>query len=327
MQKKVTALAKRVVAVTLACSMALAVSPMVSAKSAKKPKLNKTKATIDIDKTVKLKVVKNGFKIKSTTWKTSDKLIATVKKGTVTGTGEGTATISAKVKYTKKKWKKAKTTTLKCKVTVNYVPDSGEMDGDWQVADDPTVNEELDTLFSHAYTKPNDGATYKPIALLETQVIAGEAFRFLCRKTKPGDTKSTYSVVEVWRDFNDGCGTLEENWTNGTFDTTIEACPEEAIPGGWSKPESVKIPDIYLNALQEALGKLENFKFYPMAVVEAQGSTTSFKIICDTISLNSDPGDAPSYSLITLTVDMATLQVDPTSINVYHFSDGDQPSA
>ena len=70
------------------------------------PKLNKTKATVYVGKTVTLKVTGTAKKV---TWSTSKKSVATVSsKGKVTAKKAGTATITAKV-GTKK---------LTCKVTV-----------------------------------------------------------------------------------------------------------------------------------------------------------------------------------------------------------------
>lgn len=80
----------------------LAVTPAAS----KAPALNKTKATMEVGKTLTLKVKNTKASIK---WSSSDKSIATVsKKGVVTAKSAGNATIKAVV--SKK--------TLKCKITV-----------------------------------------------------------------------------------------------------------------------------------------------------------------------------------------------------------------
>lgn len=74
--------------------------------------LNKKKCTLQVGKTVKLKAsVKPSKKKKKVTFKTSNKKVATVsKKGVVKGKKAGKATITAKIKGTKKK--------ATCKVTV-----------------------------------------------------------------------------------------------------------------------------------------------------------------------------------------------------------------
>lgn len=75
-------------------------------KASATPKLNKTKASIDVGKTVQLKVNNTKDKV---TWKSSNKKVATVSsKGLVKGVKQGEATITATVG--KKK--------LTCKITV-----------------------------------------------------------------------------------------------------------------------------------------------------------------------------------------------------------------
>lgn len=98
---------KKVLAVVLAFVLSLSLLPAnnVSAAS-KKVKLNKTKATVYVGKTVTLKLKNNKKKVK---WSSSNKKVATVsKKGKVKGKKIGKAIITAKVG--KKKYK--------CKITV-----------------------------------------------------------------------------------------------------------------------------------------------------------------------------------------------------------------
>ncbi len=78
----------------------------VGVSAAKKPKLNKKKATIRVGKTVKLKVKNAKGKVK---WSTSNKKVASVnKKGLVKGKKKGKAKITAKVRGRK----------LTCKIVV-----------------------------------------------------------------------------------------------------------------------------------------------------------------------------------------------------------------
>lgn len=93
---------KKILAVVLALILSLSLLPEASISAAsKKVKLNKTKATIYVGKTVTLKMRNNKRKVK---WRTSNKRVATVtKKGKVTGKKSGRTTITAKVG--KKKYK------------------------------------------------------------------------------------------------------------------------------------------------------------------------------------------------------------------------------
>jgi hypothetical protein len=79
--------------------------------AAAKPKLNKTKATIEVGQAITLKVKNSGKS--SVKWSTSARKIATVtQKGKVKGVKSGSAKITAAVKVNKKTYR------LKCKITV-----------------------------------------------------------------------------------------------------------------------------------------------------------------------------------------------------------------
>lgn len=96
----------RMFVIVMVVMLSMCIMPVTNASAAKKVKLNKTKATIYVGKTVNLKLKNNKKKVK---WSSSKKKVATVsKKGKVKGKKAGKTTITAKVG--KKKYK--------CKVTV-----------------------------------------------------------------------------------------------------------------------------------------------------------------------------------------------------------------
>lgn len=94
-------------------------SPTDADAAAKKPTLA-TKATVNVGKTKKLSIKKNGFTIKKVTSKSSKKSVATVKATkkaiTIKGVKAGAATITTSIKATKAK--KTKTYKIKTKITV-----------------------------------------------------------------------------------------------------------------------------------------------------------------------------------------------------------------
>ena len=87
-------------------ALSMTITPCAKTKKIK-PVLNTKKATISIGETIQLSVL-NGVKVK---WSSSNKRVATVKGGVVTGKRKGTATITAKCGKLK----------AKCKVTVKKV--------------------------------------------------------------------------------------------------------------------------------------------------------------------------------------------------------------
>lgn len=100
---------KKICAIILVVVMTFSVA-LQNVFAAKKVKLNKTKATIYVGKTIQLKVLNNKKGVK---WSTSNKKVATVtKKGKVKGIKAGKATMT--VRISKKKYK--------CVITVKKNP-------------------------------------------------------------------------------------------------------------------------------------------------------------------------------------------------------------
>ena len=111
---------KRCLAIALAATMMVSLVPANNAGAAKKVKLNKKSAEVEVRKTVKLSV-KNAKKTAKVTWKTSSKKVAKITKKTKKGNAYAVvkglkagkkATITATVKTGKKSVK------VKCVVSV-----------------------------------------------------------------------------------------------------------------------------------------------------------------------------------------------------------------
>lgn len=95
--KKITA----VLLAVLLCVCTLSVS--ASAATKKSIKLDQTKVTLAVGETCTLKPSVTGYKKATVQWSSSDKSVATAKKGVVTAVKEGTAKITVKIKDTKYK--------------------------------------------------------------------------------------------------------------------------------------------------------------------------------------------------------------------------------
>lgn len=93
---------------------ALAVKPQVQSVRKKKPKLSRTKVTLRVKKTTRLRIRNvKAKKVKKLRWKSKNKRIAVVsRKGKIRAKKKGKTTIIATFRYQKKKY------TLKCRVTV-----------------------------------------------------------------------------------------------------------------------------------------------------------------------------------------------------------------
>lgn len=118
---------KKVMKKCLAAAMSLAMiitgtNGMTAAAASKKASvsLKKTSVSVTVGKKVTLSVIKkNVKKVKSITWSSNKKNIATVtKKGVVTGKKDGTAKISCKINFMPSTSKKFTKKTLSCTVNV-----------------------------------------------------------------------------------------------------------------------------------------------------------------------------------------------------------------
>lgn len=112
--------AKKTGCLLLSTMLVLSLLAPTNSEAAKLPKLNKSKATVQVEKTVRLKL-KNSSKKAKVTWSSKSKKIAKITKSsktaaTVKGVKAGKTTIT--VKYKAGKTKK----TLSCKITVKAKP-------------------------------------------------------------------------------------------------------------------------------------------------------------------------------------------------------------
>jgi len=149
-------------------------------------KLNKSKATMEVDSTIKLKISGTTSTI---SWKTSKKSVATVTSGgTVTAKAEGNATIAATVKGKK----------YSCKITV---VDNGETSGNDLLDYISTLSEFEDYLNKEYASVTTDMGTIK----IEHSIYDGNSELF------PED----YSISSEW----DGVSPYDIQYSNSYTQT------------------------------------------------------------------------------------------------------------
>ena len=311
-KKRLVKAAATVMAFAMICTSVPA--PVSGAKQVEKPRLSLDGITDMVGTKVKLKVKKNGNKIKSTTWKSLNKKVATVsKKGLVTLVGPGETYVKAIVKV-----KKGKKYTLKC--WVNSI-DTGSIVGGWTTCDAPGAIDDVKGMIEKEFNDPNGGTTIEPVAILATQLVAGYNYRVLVRKTvtspKP---QTTYAIAEIYVDIQGNSSPLDVNLEGGIFDSGIVSAPKEATIGGWAQAEDVSIDDQTRQSVTALFSGLKNWTYKPVAVIETQASANNIRLICEAESKVSDPGGAPAYDIVEVHIDPATKEA--TLSGSYHFSDG-----
>ena len=144
---------KRYLVLVLIFAMGISILPM-NASAAKKPRLSKTKVTMQVGKTVQLKVKNNKKKVK---WSSSNKKVAAVsKKGKVKAINSGNAKITAKI--SKKK--------LVCRVKVKrtVTDKDNNTNGDTSQSNDVKINQNVTSTEQPTITVPTATPAVAPTA-------------------------------------------------------------------------------------------------------------------------------------------------------------------
>ena len=108
--------------------------------------------------------------------------------------------------------------------------------GGWEAAQDGTITEELQALFDKAMEKVV-GVDYTPIELLETQVVAGTNYKFLCEsRVVAPDAETKQAIVTIYEDLD------------GNVSVTDISDTEEQGTGGFG----IANPFVEVSSLEEA---------------------------------------------------------------------------
>ena len=74
------------------------------------------------------------------------------------------------------------------------------IDGGWETVEDGEITTELQELFDKA-TEELEGVDYTPVKLLETQVVSGTNYKFLCDATVVSpDAETKQMIVTIYQD-------------------------------------------------------------------------------------------------------------------------------
>ena len=75
-----------------------------------------------------------------------------------------------------------------------------KIDGGWETVEDGEITTELQELFDKA-TEELEGVDYTPVKLLETQVVSGTNYKFLCDATVVSpDAETKQMIVTIYQD-------------------------------------------------------------------------------------------------------------------------------
>ncbi len=146
--------------------------------------------------------------------------------------------------------------------------------GGWQAAENKAITEELQALFDKAMEKMV-GVDYTPIELLETQVVAGTNYKFLCEsKVVAPDAPVQKAIVIIYED-------LEGN-AEVTDIEVLEDSGEEGLDGGWEAAQDGTITDELQELFDRAAEGLTGVDYTPIELLETQiVAGTNYKFLCE----------------------------------------------
>ncbi len=199
-------------------------------------------------------------------------------------------------------------------------PSSEELDGGISETASPEIPAEAKAAFDKA-TETLVGATYTPLALSGTQVVAGTNYILFCEKTLSdaegtkgyavmtvyAGVDGTYSVVDI-NDFTQDemqpeTEPASEQDTEGEATTEGEGNPDGAMVGGWSGEESTEVSAEIQEYLKKAAADQQDVTLTPIAVLGTQVvAGKNYRLLC--AATKSGQEGSPVYAVVTMYVDL-----------------------
>ncbi len=174
--------------------------------------------------------------------------------------------------------------------------------GGWSKPDDMKVTDEIKNLMKKA-AEGLDGATYEPLLVLGTQVVAGTNYRILCAETKVvQDAKPEYAVVTLYADL-EGNAKIED-----VSDSGVEAVGlnKEQLAGGIEGAGPAMTDDAQ-KAFDGAVKTLVGADYKAIALLGTQVvAGKNYFILCESEYVTEN--STMKYALMTV---YAPLQGDP----------------
>ncbi len=179
--------------------------------------------------------------------------------------------------------------------------DGETLDGGWSDTQSIVVTDDVKALFDKANEKLA-GAQYEPIAVLETQVVAGANYLVLCKETATvPNAVTTYALVTLYAD-PEGNAEITDIKNSGV--AAPEAYdPENPVAGGYSEPESYEVTEEVKTALKTSYKSVDGVSLEPKALLGTQiVAGTNYRILCKSGPVV--PNAASTYVIVTVYADL-----------------------
>lgn len=172
--------------------------------------------------------------------------------------------------------------------------------GGWTVAQEssePSIPSEAKAAFDQAVSELTDGS-YRPVAYLGSQVVAGVNYAFLCTVSD-----RSLCVVKVYRDLEGNASVIETKDVSIADYTTDEqiAFPEAGMAGGWYVDEATgaALPEEAQTAYETAMTGLVGVSYTPVVCLGTQVvAGTNYAILCRATTVTAEPATALAVVII-----------------------------
>ena len=186
-------------------------------------------------------------------------------------------------------------------VTTEAEGGSEVIDGGFSPAESPTVTDQVKALVEKASANLT-GASFVPVAYVESQVVAGKNHVVLC-KAVPSvpNAAATYALVTIYED-PDGNAEIT-NILDSKATAPAEPDPDNPTVGGFVQPESVEVSDEAKTALTKACETLTGAEYKPVALLASQiVAGTNYTMLCRATPTVPDSGDY--FVIVTVYADL-----------------------
>lgn len=172
------------------------------------------------------------------------------------------------------------------------IQETAQTTGAWSAAEDGTITPELQEIFDKAM-EGLTGVGYTPLELLETQLVSGTNYKFLCDAvTVVPDAPVRKTIVTIYRDREGNCEILDIEDVNSEEEST-------PLLGGWTKPENAAITDELQAIFDQAMEGWTGVSYTPVELTATQlVSGTNYKFLCDAETVT--PGAEKRQVIITV---------------------------
>ena len=149
--------------------------------------------------------------------------------------------------------------------------------GGWTTPESCAVTSDSKAALEKA-TEQMTGGTYKPVALLGSQVVAGTNYRLLCEFTPATkDAVASYAIVTVYEDLEGNAEITEILNSEAQVKVT-----DEVIDGGWAAPETPDLTDDSTQALADASEGVVGASYEPVVLLGTQVvAGTNYCMLCE----------------------------------------------